>query len=244
MPGIIILKYPCTMKWIVLLIFFFTSFIAEGQPVYRIKGEYSLKSKDDAHSQLVMGEFFYDLNEGQIIYRNHFPEKEVWVTDDTALYRIVNEEVVSSQTIPDLSEFSIFHLALTHNLKNFGIDDENFQLENVEQDNNMVISTYQPIGRFKDLTGKILLSMTEGKLFGMVFFSRTGEIVKKQFFEDYYITGGIPFPGKITEITYKEGKESYRVTTYRNIKYNSREPQDFYHFDADLYFSNSQRPGN
>ena len=236
--AIIRLDYNLTvMKRILLISLIFFPFLLNGQSVYRIKGEYSLKAKENNQSQLVMGQFFYDINRGQIIYRNSFPEREMWVTDDTTLYHIIDEQVVSSQVIPDLTEFSVFHLALTRNLKNFGISDEDFALEKVEQEDNMVLSTYEPRGRFKEFTGKIILSMKEGKLFGIVFFNRDGVIIKKQFFEDYYISSGVPFPGKITEITYKNGAENYRVTTYRNIKYNSSDVQDIYHFDADLYFS-------
>jgi hypothetical protein len=209
-----------------------------GQGIYRIKGEFSLKAKEKGTSQLVMGNFYYDLNKNQIIYRNFFPEKETWVTSDTTLYHLINDEVVSTQLIPDFSKFSIFHLALTRNLRNFGIEGNSFEIAKVDQDGEMVITTYKPNKKYNSWSGKIMLSMIDGKLFGIIFYDKDDNIIKKQFFEDYSTTRGLPFPGKITEITYdEEGNEEYKVTTYKNIVYNDNEPENLYYFDADRYFS-------
>jgi len=223
-------------KLIFLLVFLVPSFLY-SQGVYRIKGEFSLKAKEKGKSQLVMGNFYYDLNKNQIIYRNHFPEKETWITVDTTLFHIINDEVISTQHIPDFSKFSIFHLALTRNLRNFGIEGNSFTLDKVEQDGDMVITTYVPNKKYNTWSGKIMLSMKDGKLFGIIFYDKEGNIIKKQFFEDYFIEKGLPFPGRITEISYTDEKEEYRVTTYKNIVYNANEPDNLYYFDADGYFS-------
>lgn len=223
----------------VLIIFQALSFAPEllSQGIYRVTGDFSMKSKQEANAQLVMGKFFYDINSNQIIYRNHFPEKESWITTDSVLYHLVNDEIRSTQKIPSLNRFSIFHLALTRNLKNFGIDGNSFSIGNVEQDGEMVITTYIPNQKYNSWSGKIMLSMTDRKLYGIVFFDKEDSIVKKQFFEDYTYSHGLPFPGKITEITYVNGKENYKVTTYKNIVYNANEPDSYYFFDADRYFS-------
>ena len=221
------------IPFLVILLFFIPGIIF-SQGVYRIQGEFSLKSKENGLAQLVMGKFYYDLNSSQIIYRNFFPEKETWITSDTILYYLVNDEIISTQIIPDLSKFSIFHLALTRNLKNFGIDGKSFTLENVEQDNGMVISTYVPNRKYNRYSGKIMLSMTDGMLFGIVFYDKEENIIKKQFFEDYITDMGLPFPGKITEIIYQNGSELYKVTTYKNIIYNANEPADLYYFNPGI----------
>lgn len=223
------------LKYIIIFLLFPGLLSAQG--IYRIKGEFSIKSKENNYSQLVIGTFYYDLNSQQIIYRNSFPEKEVWITSDTTLYHIVNDEILSTQIIPDFSKFSIYHLALTRNLKNFGIDENSFKLDKVEQDGDLVISTFLPQKEFKAFSGKVMISTKDGKLFGIVFFDPEDIIVKKQFFEDYITERGLPFPGKITEIFYKKGGEEYKVTNYKNIIYNANEPMDLYYFDADKYFS-------
>ncbi|MFW5877746.1 MAG: hypothetical protein ACOCUP_01405, partial [bacterium] len=148
-----------TLRYIIILILFPSLLSAQG--IYRVTGEFSIKSKESGFSQLVMGNFYYDMNKEQIIYRNFFPEKETWVTIDTVLYHLVNDEIVSTQTIPDLSKFSIFHLALTRDLKNFGIDDKSFILKKVEEDQGMVISTYVPNSKYLKFDGRIMLSMKD-----------------------------------------------------------------------------------
>lgn len=205
-----------------------------SQEVYRIQGDFSLKSKENGISQLVMGKFYYDLNSSQIIYRNFFPEKETWITSDTTLYHVVNEDIISTQSIPDFSKFSVFHLSLTRNLKNYGIDGKGFTLDNVEQDNGMVISTYAPNRKYNRYSGKIILSMMDGMLFGIVFYDTEDNIIKKQFCEDYITDLGLPFPGKITEIIYQNGTEYYKITTYKNVIYNANEPDDLYYFNPGI----------
>ena len=70
-------------------------------------------------------------------------------------------------------------------------------------------------------------------MFGIIFFNSEDVILKKQFFEDYTLTNGLAFPGKITEITYTDdGKESYQVTTYRNIVVNDHHDENNYHFSV------------
>jgi hypothetical protein len=92
-----------------------------------------------------------------------------------------------------------------------------------------------PPKSMKKYYGKIMISTMDDNLYGIIFFSTEDVILKKQFFEDYSVTNGLPFPGKITEITYKDGKETYQVTTYKNIRVNDRSEEYRYHFNLSDY---------
>lgn len=210
------------------LLFLF-SCIVLSQNFYRICGDFSIKSKSDDGSQLIIGKFYYDKNQGNIVHENAFPEKETWVTSDTNLYKIANKVIVSRQTIPNFTNFSIYHLVLNNKLSNFGLEGSVYTLENVEKENDMVISTWMPIAKIRKLYGKVLLSTKNNNLTGIIFYNPDGEIVKKQFFEDYDIYNGLAFPGKVIEITYVNAKEIYQVTTYKNILVNDvREDYKYY----------------
>lgn len=206
-----------------------------GQNYYRISGEFSIKGRSDNEAQLVMGKFYFDKNEKIIVHDNHFPEKETWVTSDTSLYKIVEGKMVSRQTIPDLTEFSIYNMVLNNRLDNFGLDETVFSLEHIETDANMVITTWIPPKELKEGTGKIMISTVDKNMFGIIFFNPEDQIVKKQFFEDYLIVGGLAFPGKIVEITFKDGTETYQVTNYKNIVLNDPDHEEMYRFDPDEY---------
>jgi hypothetical protein len=226
------------MKKSPLILFLFLILLIPGtfsQNFYRISGEFSIKGKAENSAQLIMGRFFYDKNERKIIHENIFPEKALWVTSDTNLYKVVNHKIVSRQTIPDLTIFSMYHLILSSQLNNFGLEGSAFLLENVEENDDQVITTWMPPNSMKKAFGKIMISSKEDNLYGIIFFNSEDIIIKKQFFEDYSLNSGLPFPGKITEITYKNGKEIYQVTTYKNIKVNDKREENLYHFNSTDY---------
>ena len=207
-----------------------------AQNFYRISGEFSIKGKSENSAQLIMGKFFYDKNEKAIINVNVFPESATWVTSDTNLYKIVENKIVSRQTIPNFTPFSMYHMVLNNQLKNFGLEESIFKLDNVESADGLVISTWIPPKSLKKYYGKIMISSKDDKLFGIIFFNTDGTIIKKQFFEDYILSDGLAFPGKITEITYGEdGNESYQVTTYKNIVVNDHHDENNYHFSVSDY---------
>jgi hypothetical protein len=129
----------------------------------------------------------------------------------------------------------MYNMVLNSQLDNFGLDGSMFTLENVENENDQVITTWVPPRSMKKFYGKIMISSKDNNLFGIVFFSPEGEIIKKQFFEDYSFTNGLAFPGKITEITYKDGKETFQVTTYKNIQVNDHSEESHYHFNPADY---------
>ena len=192
--------------------------LATGQGYFRVSGDYSIKAKAaDGTAQLVIGKFYYDRNIRKIVYVNTFPEKEIWLTADTTLYQLVDDTVVTRQTVPPVAVFSIFHLCLANKLNQFGLQSSAFKIGRVEQKEDMVITTWEPPRSHSRMFGKVMISNKERKLYGIVFFDKDGAIVKKQFFSKYLSINGLEFPGEVVEILYDEGHESYRITKYKNI---------------------------
>ena len=220
-----------------LILIFFSFFpFAFTQNFYRISGDFSIKGKTENSAQLIMGRFYYDKNEKVIVNVNTFPEKAIWVTSDTNLYKVIDNKIASRQTIPNFTPFSMYHMVLNNQLNNFGLDESIFTLDNVESEKGLVITTWIPPKSMKNIAGKIMISTKDDNLFGIIFFNSEGIIIKKQFFEDYIISNGLAFPGKITEITYpSDGKEIYQVTTYKNVVVNDHHDENFYHFSVSDY---------
>lgn len=189
-----------------------------AQKFFRMKGEFSIKAKGaNGKEQLTMGHFYYDRNFKKLVYINFFPAKEAWVSVDTNVYRIVSNKVLSRQTAPPISEFSIFHLALNSQLSNYGFKNTALKIEKVERVDDMVITTWVPPAKAAQLFGKIKTSTRGNKLYGIVFLDTKSNVLKKQFFNDYKNISGLEFPCEIVDITYIGGKENYQVTTYKNI---------------------------
>src|ERR1035437_9439910 len=92
----------------ILLFFVSTLFYAQGQKFYRIKSDYSIKTKlYTGSSQLVIGKVYYDRNIKKLVYQNSFPAVETWVSIDTTVFCIINDKISKRFTSPPLSQFSI-----------------------------------------------------------------------------------------------------------------------------------------
>ncbi len=202
-----------------------------AQQFFRVKADFSIKSKlTNGSGQLTMGTVFYDKTTKKIVYRNRFPEKETWVSVDSFMYKIVNENVISKQNIPSLAEFTVFHLALNGNLADYGLKNTSFTVEKVEKEKGQVITTWKPSPKLSKAVGKIMVSQKDKCLNGIVFFNPKGEIITKQFFNKYQNFNGLQFPCETIQITYVNGKEAYQMATYSNIVVNDFKDDDIYNF--------------
>lgn len=189
-----------------------------AQKFFRIKGDFTIKTKTaEGKSQLTIGKFYYDRNIKKLIYLNTFPRKEAWVSVDTSIYHIENSKVMGRQSTPPVAEFSMFHLALNSQLSSFGFKNSALTIEKIERANDMVITTWAVPQKAAKLFGKIKTSTKNNRLNGIIFIDVEGKILKKQFFNNYKNFNGIEFPQEVIEIIYINGKENYQVTTYKNI---------------------------
>lgn len=203
----------------------------QAQKFFRIKGDFSIKAKSaEGKSQLTMGKFYYDRNIKKLVYINSFPKKEAWVSVDTSIYHIENNKVLNRQSTPPVAEFSMFHLALNSQLSSFGFKNSALTIEKVERTNDMVITTWAVPEKAAKLFGKIKTSTKNNRLTGIIFIDVDGNLLKKQFFNNYKNFNGIEFPQEVIEIIYINGKENYQVTTYKNIVIDDLTESDIYNY--------------
>lgn len=203
-----------------------------GQQFFRIKADVSIKVKNsDGASHLTIGSVYYDQTVKKIIYKITFPEKETWVVYDTLFYKIVDEKIIERKAIPSLTEFSIFSLALSGRLADFGLKNSNvYNMSKVEKEDSLVITTWEPLRAMAKILGKVVVSDKMKKLFGVVQFDPTGEIVSKQLFKNYKNINGLEFPTEIIQITNPGAKENYQVITYKNIEINELTDDAVYNY--------------
>lgn len=221
----------CKYHRILFLLLLFSFSITNAQKYYRIQGDYSIKTKmANGNSQLVVGKFFYDRNIKKLLYVNSFPSRETWVSIDTSVYCIVDNKIKSRTTSPPLSQFSMFHLALTSQINNYGLKNTKFRIGKVEKQKDMVISTWLPPMQYVKHFGKVLISNKNNKLFGIVFLDQKDGVIRKQFFNNYQNIHGLEFPMEIIDITYIGGNENYQVTTYKNIEIDKLSEEHLYNY--------------
>jgi hypothetical protein len=208
----------------------------QSQHYYRIKADFSFKQSGSQETgpSLVMGTAYYDKINKKLAYKVKFPSDQTWVMYDTSMYKFENNALVEKSYIPSPVETTIFNLALQSSMTNFGLEESAYTLENVEEDQGLVIATWSPPKiQGSNKLGKILIANQDGKLKGIVFKTGADEILAKQFYEDYQEINGIFFPGKVTQIQYQDGQESYLVTSYKNIVIDEVGKDHLYNFPVD-----------
>ncbi|MBT3244522.1 MAG: hypothetical protein HN352_15345 [Bacteroidetes bacterium] len=219
---------------LLILIFFFTPVCLQAQQFFRIRADVSVKTKLSSGDQsLTMGKIYYDRNEKKIIYDLTFPEKNILVTADTITYRIVDNQIIQRSFSPSIVEFSVFHLALSSHLPEFGLKRTQYEISKVAKEGQMVITTWTPPDKLAEDLGNILISVVDRKLYAVVFLSPDGSVKSKQFFEDYIERDGLAFPGKIVEISYSPEGENYQIMSFKNLVVDELENNHMYSFSVD-----------
>jgi hypothetical protein len=184
-----------------------------------------------------MGTVYFDKNNKKIVYSISFPTKTLQVLTDSFFYELKANKLSEKKKATNLLQFSIFNLALSSNLSNYGLNTNGiFKLTDVSKEDSLVISTWEPsTAKLKELTGKVLISQKRRLLYGLVFFDNKNNVLSKQFFTEYINVKGLNFPSQITQINYINGKEYYKVTTYKNIVVNATNENEIYNYNISTY---------
>jgi hypothetical protein len=177
-----------------------------------------------------MGVVFYDINSKMLVMKNGFPIRENLIQKDTIIYQVRNGVLTGTSRAYILVDLSIFHMALTGELNNYGLDKTGYRLENVKSDKGLILTTWSPPEAAKDYLGKILVSTKAKKLYGIVFLDINEKIIAKHFYRDYKNIDGFVFPTEVLRITYENNQESYRLSKYSKIKINDMADEDYYNY--------------
>lgn len=212
-----------------------------SQQFYRFKAEVSIKDKlADGTYRLTMGKAYYDKIYKKIVYDLSFPRKETIVVQDTTMYKIENGKVTGSTRTVLIPEFTVFHLALTGKLSNYGLQSGEeksvYKIGKVEKTSKGVLTTWVPAEeRLKKVFGNIQMLKVDKRLDAMVFYDSKGKIVSRQFFKNYTNVKGIEFPQEVTMISYAaDGKQNIQLTTYKNVKIDQNDEDNMYRYRIPL----------
>lgn len=218
---------------LVLLIGFYliSQQLAQAQVTGRITGEMMSKERQsDGKFVLNAGTFYYDTQIKQLIYQIRFPAKETVVNRDTVLYRFQKKRLMQRLPSVAVPASSIFHLALTNQLKTFGLKAPLYTIEKVEKEGDRVFITYKPNKALAEY-GMIKLAQRNNRLEGIVYLDKKGGVVAKQFFKNYITVGTVDFPQEVVIQSVRNGKAYFQQTTYKNIVVNEFKDEVNYRYD-------------
>jgi hypothetical protein len=224
------------LRFIFFSLIFFGSYSLIGQKAYsRIEAEITIKEIDSS-SRITTGKMYFDKNLGAIYYSIKYPSREVIVYTDTMIYKLSEGKVLQNHKSTNGLKFNIFNLVLNSQMEYYGLNSSSYELIKTKKDKDQIITTWEP--KFKNKkyrSGKIIMSQKNKLIFGLVSFHPDGSIISKQFFEDYINIEGLMIPSKITQIALFKEKPEYKITTYKNIKVNNFDDQQYY--SSEFYFS-------
>ncbi len=207
-----------------------------GQQYFRLSADYTVKKKNqDSTFQLSKGRVYYDAVTGKLTYAGKFPERETYVMQDTNMYHFAGGKFTGRTLSMMLPKMTVFALVLEQNINNYGLENSNYELTKVEEDQGLTISTWMPPESYRKKLGKIMIAVKDGFLHGIVFFTADDKVMSKQFYEDYYNIDGLDFPTKITQFYYTGDKEFFQVTTYKNIVVDEKGNDNLYDYPVEQY---------
>lgn len=203
---------------------------SSGQYYFRIECDISIKNKvEGGEGTLILGRLYYDKSLQKMVYDIRFPEREVWVVQDTTIYFIRGGNIERSRGIEQYSQSTVFHKILEGQLNNYGLQGTIFDIGEVEREGEMVITTWVP-KTARHILGNILTSTVGGSLFGVVFQNPAGEIIGRQLFRNYQVVRGLSIPSEIVQVYYREGREEYQVYSMSNIIINNPGNENLYNY--------------
>ncbi len=203
-------------------LFIFVGQTIDAQQFYRIKADYSIKYKGaDGRQMLQLGRVCYDINKKTIVLKNSFPTDETIVQQGNETRKIVNFKVVETVKSVVPVELSIFHLALSSQLENFGLSNIGYTMSEIKKEKGLVMTSWKPAKKYQQQLGEILISTKNKQLFAIIFLDKNGKTVAKHFYRKYTNINGFLFPAEIVRISYLNNKKSYQLTTYKNIVLNN-----------------------
>jgi hypothetical protein len=225
------------MQKLLLFLFLSTFTLHAQEEFYRVKAEVSIKDKlANGSYRLTMGSAYYDKTNQKLLYNLNFPYPEIIIIKDTTLVK-VKKDSISSQKVMVVNEFSIFHLALSGKLTDYGIGSgktkDVYKISDIKKESDgRIITTWEvKDDRFKKYLGKILMSNINKKLDAVAFYDLEGKLLSQQFFKEYINVKGVEFPQKVTQISYnKDGTQNLQQTTYKNIVINQTDENNLYDY--------------
>jgi len=199
---------------------------------FRFRSDFSIKEKETGKDQgrLITGTIFYDKNLQKTVYNIRFPEPEQWLVRDTFMYRMKADSLISQNIVAPVGEFSIFNMILSQQLNDFGLAKVGYTPNDVQQDGNQVISRWLPPEPLKTYLGPVTMSLENKRLIAAAFYDPEQKLVSKFYFQDYSLQNGLPVPGKIYQIFYREAGEFVRIMTLKNILINQVDENSTYNF--------------
>lgn len=202
-----------------------------GQDFFRISADVSIKTKGfDGKMMLVVGKVYYDKNEKKTVYAMRFPYKEYWVQQDTILYKIVNDTVKSTSNVSVMDGSNLYQILLNQKLGDFGLGQGMFDVIDIWESGDLVITTLKPKPPADQVLSKIVLENSNTFITKITVFDKKDQPVMIQSFTKYENIKGLNIPLEMVKVMINNNQTSTELMKLSNIKLNDFENNSFYNY--------------
>lgn len=217
-----------------LFVIYFTIICITGyaQNSFRFKADITTKIKNlDGSFQYTKGTALYDRNVKKIIYKISFPQKEIFVSVDTLIYKFVDNKLASVVGNPLKPEYSIYHFILNNDIADFGLKKSSFTIANVEKVDDLILTKWIPPSGSKSFFGNIMVSTKNKRLNSVLIYNSKGELVNRQIYKKYQSVNGVEIPTEILTVTYIGEVKKYQIVEFHNVAINEMGNDSEYNFN-------------
>ena len=206
--------------------------IGYGQNPFRFKADIISKMKNlDGSFQYTKGVAFYDSNVKKIIYKISFPQKEIFVSVDTLVYKFANDKQISVVGNPLKPEYSIYHFILNNDISDFGLKKSSFSVGNVEKVDGLIITKWIPPAGNSSFFGNIIVSTKNKRLNSVLIYNSKGVLVNRQIYKKYISANGVEIPTEVLTVTYFGEVKKYQIVEFHNVLINEAGNDSLYNFN-------------
>lgn len=175
----------------------------------------------------------YYRSSGEMITKFSTPTEMYVLNNTLGDVRIYNPQMNSVVKTLDnrmSSQNTTFFYFLVGKTGDLGLESAGFLLDDSRIEEMMLISEWTPPGELKKEMDKVeLVSNGEHPIF-MGYLKEDKTYLKKTFYYDFEILGGVDFPMSITEINYVKSDSIITKTSFSNFKFDATEDRDMLDF--------------
>ena len=128
---------------------------------------------------------------------------------------------------------NLLYFFFTNQLQNLGMKEAGYTLVDTQKENDSLISTYRPNNKNKTGVSKVIMVHENFAPIYAAFYNTKGWISRKIYYSDYHTYEKFLLPGRITEISFTNPKDSIITRTiFSDVKTGRLAVSDYFEFDV------------
>jgi len=207
-------------KYLWSLLFFSISISASAQKYVNLNAQFSLIEKNTLKdtSVLVHGDISYNLTNNETKYTVSFPMEETWHFQDSTVTIVNAEQEITRKELAEINQLTIFNKILTFNLKDFGLKESGFTIDEVEESDDSIIVKWTPPEASQPFLDYVITEVTDQYLESVLFYDVDGKAINKTYYEDYDLIKGVPVPRVMKSHFKAQEEEIFKVLILSNVE--------------------------